>query len=176
MLRERGDGNQVADLVARARDGDPRAVARLISLVEDESPVLREVTAALAPHTGHARIVGITGSPGVGKSTSTSALVGELRKAGRRVGVLAVDPSSVRTGGSVLGDKTRMAKLSADPNAYIRPSPSGETLGGVAGKTREAMLACKSAGYDVMIVETVGVGQSETAVSDMGSTSRSSGP
>jgi LAO/AO transport system kinase len=119
------------------------------------------------PHTGKAVRVGITGVPGVGKSTLIDALGSNLTATGQRVAVLAVDPSSTRTGGSILGDKTRMARLSADPDAFIRPSPSSGTLGGVAAKTRETMLLCEAAGFDVVLVETVGAGQSETAVADL---------
>jgi LAO/AO transport system kinase len=119
------------------------------------------------PRTGHAVRVGITGVPGVGKSTAIDSLGSMLTEKGHKVAVLAVDPSSTRTGGAILGDKTRMARLSADPNAFIRPSPSSGTLGGVAAKTRETMLLCEAAGFDVILVETVGVGQSETAVADL---------
>ncbi len=122
---------------------------------------------AVLPQTGNAIRVGITGVPGVGKSTTIDALGSNLTAAGHRVAVLAVDPSSSRTGGSILGDKTRMARLSHDPKAFIRPSPSSGTLGGVAAKTRETMLLCEAAGFDVILVETVGVGQSETAVADL---------
>ena len=157
-------------LVARARDGDPRAVARLISLVEDESPLLREVTAALAPHTGHALIVGITGAPGVGKSTSTSALVGELRKAGRRVGVLAVDPSSPFSGGALLGDRVRMQDHALDREVYIRSMASRGHLGGLAWSTPQATRVLDAAGCDVVLIETVGVGQSEVEVAGLADT------
>ncbi len=119
------------------------------------------------PRTGAAQRVGITGVPGAGKSTTIEALGVNLTTAGHKVAVLAIDPSSSRTGGSILGDKTRMERLSTDPNAFIRPSPSSGTLGGVTRKTREAMLLCEAAGFDVVIVETVGVGQSETVVADM---------
>jgi LAO/AO transport system kinase len=121
----------------------------------------------LLPHTGRAHRVGITGVPGVGKSTTIDQLGANLTAAGHKVAVLAVDPSSTRTGGSILGDKTRMAKLAVDRNAFIRPSPSSGTLGGVAAKTRETMLLCEAAGFDVILVETVGVGQSETTVAGM---------
>jgi LAO/AO transport system kinase len=119
------------------------------------------------PATGNAVRVGITGTPGVGKSTTIDALGSFLTGEGRKVAVLAVDPSSARTGGSILADKTRMARLASDPNAFVRPSPAGGTLGGVAAKTRESMLICEAAGYDVILVETVGTGQSETAVADL---------
>jgi LAO/AO transport system kinase len=121
----------------------------------------------LLPQTGKAVRLGITGAPGAGKSTTIDALGTARTEQGHKVAVLAVDPSSNRTGGSILGDKTRMARLAVDPNAFIRPSPSSGTLGGVAAKTRETMLLCEAAGYDVIIIETVGVGQSETAVADM---------
>ena len=122
---------------------------------------------ALLPRTGQAVRVGITGVPGVGKSTTIDALGAHLTERGHKVAVLAVDPSSARTGGSILADKTRMARLANDPNAFVRPSPGGGTLGGVAAKTRESMLICEAAGFDVMLVETIGTGQSETAVADM---------
>jgi LAO/AO transport system kinase len=121
----------------------------------------------LMPRTGKAVRIGITGVPGVGKSTTIDSLGSMLTEKGHKVAVLAVDPSSTRTGGAILGDKTRMARLSSDPNAFIRPSPSSGTLGGVAAKTRETMLLCEAAGFDVILVETVGVGQSETAVADL---------
>ena len=165
--RDRGD---VADLVSRARTGDPRAVARLISLVEDESPLLREVTAALVPHVGHARVVGITGAPGVGKSTSTSALVGELRKAGHRVGILAVDPSSPFSGGALLGDRVRMQDHALDPEVYIRSMASRGHLGGLAWSTPQAIRVLDAAGCDVVLVETVGVGQSEVEIAGLADT------
>jgi LAO/AO transport system kinase len=121
----------------------------------------------LLPLTGKAVRLGITGAPGAGKSMTIDALGSYLTSKGHKVSVLAVDPSSTRTGGSILGDKTRMARLAADANAFVRPSPSSGTLGGVAAKTRETMLVCEAAGYDVVMVETVGIGQSETAVADM---------
>jgi LAO/AO transport system kinase len=169
VTRRRGSGD-VSDLVSRARDGDPRAVARLISLVEDESPLLREVTAALAPHTGHAMIVGLTGSPGVGKSTSTSALVGELRKAGRRVGILAVDPSSPFSGGALLGDRVRMQDHALDREVYIRSMASRGHLGGLAWSTPQAIRVLDAAGCDVVLIETVGVGQSEVEIAGLADT------
>jgi LAO/AO transport system kinase len=160
-----------ADLARRLTAGDRAALARAITLVEsrraDHRARAQALIQALLPQTGKAMRVGITGVPGVGKSTSIEALGVHLTGLGHRVAVLAVDPSSTRTGGSILGDKTRMQRLSVDPNAYIRPSPSAGTLGGVAAKTRETMLLCEAAGYDVILVETVGIGQSETAVCDM---------
>ena len=151
--------------------GDRAALARAITLVEskraDRREAARDLLDAVLPRTGNAIRVGITGVPGVGKSTLIDALGSNLTAQGSRVAVLAVDPSSTRTGGSILGDKTRMARLSIDRDAYIRPSPSSGTLGGVAAKTRETMLLCEAAGFDVILVETVGVGQSETAVADL---------
>jgi LAO/AO transport system kinase len=169
VTRRRGSGD-VSDLVSRARDGDPRAVARLISLVEDESPLLREVTAALVAHAGRAQIVGITGAPGVGKSTSTSALVTQLRKAGRRVGVLAVDPSSPFSGGALLGDRVRMQDHALDREVYIRSMASRGHLGGLAWSTPQAIRVLDAAGCDVILVETVGVGQSEVEIAGLADT------
>ena len=169
MTGRRSTGD-VPDLVGRARDGDARAVARLISLVEDQSPLLREVMAALAPHAGHAHIVGITGSPGVGKSTSTSALVGELRRAGRRVGVLAVDPSSPFSGGALLGDRVRMQDHALDRDVYIRSMASRGHLGGLSWTTPQALRVLDAAGCDVILIETVGVGQSEVEVAGLADT------
>jgi LAO/AO transport system kinase len=151
--------------------GDRAALARAITLMESRRPDHREAARVLLqelmPRTGKAVRVGITGVPGVGKSTTIDTLGSMLTEKGHKVAVLAVDPSSTRTGGAILGDKTRMARLAADPNAFIRPSPSSGTLGGVAAKTRETMLLCEAAGFDVILVETVGVGQSETAVADL---------
>ena len=161
----------VDDLAARLRRGEPAALARAITLVEsrraDHRAQARRLVQAVLPATGGAIRVGITGVPGAGKSTLIDALGHRLIGAGHRVAVLAVDPSSSRSGGSILGDKTRMATLAADPAAFIRPSPAGRTLGGIAAHTREAMLLCEAAGFDIVLVETVGVGQSETAVADL---------
>lgn len=170
----RGSGRPQLD-VAAYRDGvlsGSRAfIARAITLVESGRPDHRELgqrlLVELLPHSGRAVRVGITGVPGVGKSTFIDALGTLLTGRGHRVAVLAVDPSSTRTGGSILGDKTRMARLAVDPNAFVRPSPSSGTLGGVARATRESMVVMEAAGYDVVLVETVGVGQSETAVAEM---------
>ncbi len=154
----------VEGLVARAREGSPRAVARLLSLVQDGSPQLREVAAALAPHSGRARVVGLTGPPGVGKSTSTSALLGALRARGERVGVLAVDPSSPFSGGALLGDRVRMGEHATDPGVFIRSMATRGHLGGLAAATPQALRVLDAAGCDVVLVETVGVGQSEVEV------------
>jgi LAO/AO transport system kinase len=166
--------NKAIDLETLAKDlrsGHRAALARAITLIEsrrgDHQAASRDLVQALLPDTGKAIRVGITGSPGVGKSTTIDVLGMSLIERGHRVAVLAVDPSSARTGGSILGDKTRMARLSASENAFIRPSPASGTLGGVAAKTREAMLLCEAASFDVVLVETVGIGQSETAVCDM---------
>ncbi|MFI5909433.1 methylmalonyl Co-A mutase-associated GTPase MeaB [Dactylosporangium sp. NPDC051541] len=159
------------DLVDGVRGGHRAWIARAITLVESTRPDHRaraqELLHALADARGEARRIGITGVPGVGKSTFIDALGMFLIEAGHRVAVLAIDPSSTRTGGSILGDKTRMTRLAAAPAAFVRPSPTSGTLGGVARATREAMVIVEAAGYDVVLVETVGVGQSETAVADM---------
>jgi LAO/AO transport system kinase len=160
----------VDDLVQRAREGSPRAVARLISLVEDASPQLREVMAALAPHAGNAWVLGLTGSPGVGKSTSTSMLVTGLRQRGLRVGVLAVDPSSPFSGGALLGDRIRMQDHVLDPEVYIRSMASRGHLGGLSWATPQALRVLDACGCDVVLVETVGVGQSEVEVAGMADT------
>ncbi|MEN8650868.1 methylmalonyl Co-A mutase-associated GTPase MeaB [Streptomyces sp. 21So2-11] len=161
----------VPELVAQAREGRPRAVARLISLVEGASPQLREVMAALAPLSGHAYVVGLTGSPGVGKSTSTSALVSAYRRAGKRVGVLAVDPSSPFSGGALLGDRVRMSEHSSDPGVYIRSMATRGHLGGLSWAAPQAIRVLDAAGCDVVIVETVGVGQSEVEIASQADTS-----
>ncbi|MGW7686243.1 methylmalonyl Co-A mutase-associated GTPase MeaB [Kribbella sp. NPDC054772] len=160
----------VGELVERAREGDSRAVARLISLVEDESPLLREVMAELAPYAGNAHIVGITGSPGVGKSTSTSALVSAYRETGQRVGVLAVDPSSPFSGGALLGDRVRMQDHATDRGVFIRSMASRGHLGGLSWSTPQALRVLDAAGFDVVLVETVGVGQSEVEIAGMADT------
>jgi LAO/AO transport system kinase len=161
----------VNDLPTRVKAGERRALAKAITLVEstraDHREQADELLTALMPATGKALRLGISGVPGVGKSTFIEAFGLLLLARGHRVAVLTVDPSSSVSGGAILGDKTRMEKLSMDTRAFIRPSPSSGTLGGVAEKTREAMLLCEAAGYDVVIVETVGVGQSETAVAGM---------
>jgi LAO/AO transport system kinase len=161
----------VEELARKLRAGDRAGLARAITLTEsrraDHRAQARALLQAVLPDTGRGIRVGITGIPGVGKSTLIDTLGSNLTAQGHKVAVLAVDPSSVRTGGSVLGDKTRMARLSSDANAYIRPSPAAGTLGGVAARSRETMLLCEAAGFDVILVETVGVGQSETAVADL---------
>jgi LAO/AO transport system kinase len=159
------------ELAEAVRSGDRRALARAITLVEsqraDHRAQARDLLDELLPHTGKALRVGLSGAPGAGKSTLVEALGVHAIDAGHRVAVLAVDPSSTRSGGSILGDKTRMAELGRRSEAYIRPSPSGGTLGGVARRTREALLVCEAAGFDVVLVETVGVGQSEVAVAEL---------
>jgi LAO/AO transport system kinase len=163
--------NEGADLAARLRDGDRRALARAITLVESTRPDHRadaeKLVAAVLAQTGRAIRVGISGPPGAGKSTFIEAFGLHLLDIGRAPAVLAVDPSSPVSGGSILGDKTRMEQLARDERAFIRPSPSGGTLGGVARRTREAALVCEAAGFDTLLIETVGVGQSETAVAEM---------
>ncbi|AUS79882.1 methylmalonyl Co-A mutase-associated GTPase MeaB [Actinoalloteichus sp. AHMU CJ021] len=161
---------EVDDLVQRARAGQPRALGRLISLVEDASPRLRDVAAELTPHTGHARVIGLTGPPGVGKSTSTSALVTALRAQGRTVGVLAVDPSSPFSGGALLGDRVRMQDHALDPGVFIRSMATRGHLGGLAWATPQALRVLDAAGFDVILVETVGVGQSEVDVISLADT------
>jgi len=160
-----------AALAERIPQGDRRALARGITLVEstrdDHRRLAEDLLERLLPLTGGAARIGISGVPGVGKSTFIETFGLHVIQAGHRVGVLAVDPTSSRSGGSILGDKTRMQELSRHRHAFVRPSPTGGTLGGVARRTREVMLLCEAAGFDVMLIETVGVGQSETAVADM---------
>jgi len=162
---------RIETLAERVLAGDRRALAQAITLVEstraDHRDEAEALMAAVLPKSGGAQRIGITGVPGVGKSTFIEAFGLHLIAAGHRVAVLAVDPSSQRSGGSILGDKTRMQELARAEAAFIRPSPAGGSLGGVARRTREALLVCEAAGFDVVIVETVGVGQSETAVADM---------
>jgi LAO/AO transport system kinase len=154
----------IGDLIVRARQGQARATARLISLIEDGAPELREVAAALARDTGRAQVVGITGAPGVGKSTSVSVLVAALRAAGKKVGVLAVDPSSPFSGGALLGDRIRMQDHATDDGVFIRSMATRGHLGGIAWATPQALRVLDAAGCDVVLVETVGVGQSEVEV------------
>jgi LAO/AO transport system kinase len=170
-MAPRSAGPDVDKLARAIRAGDRAMLARAITLIEskrgDHQKAARALVQELLPSSGHAVRVGITGMPGVGKSTTIDSLGTQLTSQGHKVAVLTVDPSSRRSGGSILGDKTRMARLAADPSAFIRPSPTSGTLGGVAAKTRETMLLCEAAGYDVLLVETVGIGQSEIAVADM---------
>lgn len=162
--------SDVGTLVERAREGDARSVARLISLVEDASPLLREAMAALMPYGGKATVIGLTGAPGVGKSTSTSALVASYRALGKRVGVLAVDPSSPFSGGALLGDRVRMQEHALDRDVYIRSMASRGHLGGLSWTTPQALRVLDAAGCDVVLVETVGVGQSEVEVAGLADT------
>ncbi len=161
----------VSELAAAVRSGDRAALPKAITLVEstraDHREQAQQLLLELMPDSGNAMHVGITGVPGVGKSTTIEALGMYLIEQGHRVAVLAVDPSSTRTGGSILGDKTRMAQLAVHPDAYIRPSPTSGTLGGVAKATRETIVLLEAAGFDVILVETVGVGQSEVTVANM---------
>ncbi|WP_326562908.1 methylmalonyl Co-A mutase-associated GTPase MeaB [Micromonospora sp. NBC_01796] len=163
-------GRDVPLLVDRARDGDARAVARLITLVESGDELLPQVAAALAPYTGRAQVIGLTGAPGVGKSTTTNELVRALRAGGHRVGVLAVDPSSPFTGGAILGDRVRMQEHATDPGVYIRSMSSRGHLGGLASATPQAVRVLEGAGCDVVLVETVGVGQAEVEVASLADT------
>jgi LAO/AO transport system kinase len=171
-VSRRSNAADVPGLVEKARSGDARSVARLISLVEDASPLLREVMAGLAAQrrqhgAGGAHLIGLTGAPGVGKSTSTNALVGALRKRGNRVGVLAVDPSSPFSGGALLGDRVRMQEHALDPEVYIRSMASRGHLGGLSWAAPQALRVLEAAGCDVILVETVGVGQSEVEIASM---------
>jgi LAO/AO transport system kinase len=161
---------EVATLVAQARSGNARAVARLVSLVEDAHPVLREVMSTIAADAGRARLVGITGAPGVGKSTLTSALVAALRRQDLRVAVLAVDPSSPFSGGALLGDRIRMQEHATDPGVFIRSMATRGHLGGLSWAAPQAARVLSAAGYDVVLVETVGVGQSEVEVAGLADT------
>jgi LAO/AO transport system kinase len=160
----------VPELVEQAAAGNARAVGRLISLVEDASPALRQVMELLAPRAGHARVVGLTGSPGVGKSTSTSALVSAYRRRGMRVGVLAVDPSSPFSGGALLGDRVRMQDHATDSGVFIRSMASRGHLGGLSWATPQALRVLSAAGCDVVLIETVGVGQAEVEVASLADT------
>jgi GTPase len=170
-LRDRPAIPDLTDLGRGIRARERAVIARAITLIEsrrsDHQKAARRLVQELLPLTGKAIRVGITGAPGVGKSTTIDALGTFLTSKGHKVAVLAVDPSSTRSGGSILADKTRMPRLSSDADAFVRPSPSSGTLGGVAAKTRESMLICEAAGYDVVLVETIGTGQSETIVADM---------
>lgn len=164
-------GPNLEEMAAEILKGNRRILSRAITLVEssrhDHQGQAQELLNNLLPDTGKSIRIGISGTPGVGKSTFIEAFGRFLTRSGHKVAVLTIDPSSKRTGGSILGDKTRMEELSRDPDAFIRPSPSGGSLGGVARRTREAMLLCEAAGFDVVLVETVGVGQSETTVAEM---------
>ncbi len=159
-----------AAAIQRARDGDARALGRLLSLVENGAPQLRAVMKALAPLTGHARLMGLTGAPGVGKSTLTGALVAAYRKQGLRVGVLAVDPTSPFTGGALLGDRVRMQEHATDQGVFIRSMASRGHLGGLSGATPQAVRVLDAAGFDVVLIETVGVGQAEVEIAGMADT------
>jgi LAO/AO transport system kinase len=162
---------ELDDYISGVNRHDRTVLARAITLIEsqnsDHSKLAQDVLTALIPKTGHSKRIGISGTPGVGKSTFIEAFGKHLTAQGKTVAVLAVDPTSQKSGGSILGDKTRMQELSNDPLAFIRPSPSGDTLGGVSRRTRESMLLCEAFGFDYVLVETVGVGQSETAVAQM---------
>jgi LAO/AO transport system kinase len=166
--RARGSGAaDPADLVAAARDGDPRSLARLVSLVENGSPRLREIMKLIAPHTGRARIIGLTGSPGVGKSTVTGALVRAYRAEGLRVGVVAIDPTSPFTGGALLGDRVRMQDHATDGGVFIRSMASRGHLGGLSWAAPQALRILDAAGFDLIMIETVGVGQAEVAIASL---------
>ena len=159
------------DYINGILEGERSLLSRAITIIESSLPghqkLAREIIRGCLPHAGNSVRIGITGVPGVGKSSFIEALGKRITSSGKRLAVLAIDPSSERSGGSILGDKTRMEELSSDPNAFIRPSPSGGTLGGVARKTRESILLCEAAGFEVVFIETVGVGQSETVVHSM---------
>src|SRR5438034_5838539 len=170
-LRRQPPIPDISNLARGIGAGERAVIARAITLIEsrrnDHQKAARRLVQELLPLTGKAIRVGITGAPGVGKSTTIDALGTFLTAEGHKVAVLAVDPSSARSGGSILADKTRMARLGADASAFVRPSPASGTLGGVAAKTRESMLICEAAGYDIVLVETIGTGQSETMVAEM---------
>ena len=169
-MRRRPAGQDPGALIDRARSGDPRALARLVSLVENRSPELRAVMKAIAPYTGQARVIGLTGSPGVGKSTVTTALVAAYRAAGQRVGVLAVDPTSPFSGGALLGDRVRMQNHATDDGVFIRSMASRGQLGGLAWATPQALRILDAAGFGLVLIETVGVGQAELEIASLADT------
>ncbi len=168
--RRRTAAGDPGTLIERARAGDPRALARLVSLVENRSPELRAVMKAIAPYTGQARVIGLTGSPGVGKSTVTAALVAAYRAAGQRVGVLAVDPTSPFSGGALLGDRVRMQNHATDDGVFIRSMASRGQLGGLAWATPQALRILDAAGFGLVLIETVGVGQAELEIASLADT------
>jgi LAO/AO transport system kinase len=170
LRRGAGGGSDPETLIGAARDGDPRALARLVSLVEDSAPELRPIMQAIAPIAGHAHVVGLTGSPGVGKSTVAGALVRRYRDHGHRVGVLAVDPSSPFTGGALLGDRIRMQEHATDDQVFIRSMASRGHLGGLARATPQALRILDAVGFDLILVETVGVGQAEVEIASLADT------
>jgi len=169
-VRRRPAARDPGALIDRARSGDPRALARLVSLVENRSPELRAVMKAIAPYTGQARVIGLTGSPGVGKSTVTAALVAAYRSAGERVGVLAVDPTSPFSGGALLGDRVRMQDHATDDGVFIRSMASRGQLGGLAWATPQALRILDAAGFGLVLIETVGVGQAELEIASLADT------
>ena len=169
-MRRRPAARDSGALIDRARSGDPRALARLVSLVENRSPELRAVMKAIAPYTGQARVIGLTGSPGVGKSTVTAALVAAYRSAGERVGVLAVDPTSPFSGGALLGDRVRMQDHATDDGVFIRSMASRGQLGGLAWATPQALRILDAAGFGLVLIETVGVGQAELEIASLADT------
>jgi LAO/AO transport system kinase len=170
VSRRRGDLDPES-LIAAARDGDTRALGRLVSLVEDAAPELRRVMKVIAPMTGHARVVGLTGSPGVGKSTVTAALIRRFRGDGLRIGILAVDPTSPFSGGALLGDRVRMQDHATDDQVFIRSMASRGHLGGLAQATPQALRVLDAAGFDVVLIETVGVGQAEVEIASLADSS-----